>query len=173
MIHDTNLRRWADKNAEPRNRVTRRVDDLDRMWALLRDAAKTSQRFTGPPRTRYPSKSAWPDAPDEATWREIMAAYLQGGVIDKMPETENTPAQQSAHDISRADAVLDLFHQYALTGRGYTQRKRRQMLSAIHDAAKGHRVSRVRREYGLSLWAWNENKRKALEDMCRAIGWGA
>ena len=160
-------RHWqrADELAEPRDRKTMQVDDVDRMWALLQEAAQTSRWFSAPPRTGYPSQSAMPDSPDEISHWQAMLAYLRGEV-DEPPEMDERSIQPrpDPQAITRCDWVLKLFHTYALNGR----RNKMHGRKALWAYAAGAKAIKVRRKFGLSRYQMQRIKSDAMDDMLRA-----
>lgn len=138
------------------------VEDV--MWALFREAVETSRSYSSPPRTGYPSKSAMPEAPDEISpWARIMS-YLQGE-IQEMPVDGVARVRPSAAQISRADAVLYLWHTYALPRRGH----RKKMRQAVYAKAAGVPYRLIKARTGISRTALYNAQQDAMQDMWTAL----
>ena len=135
------------------------------MWELLREAACVSRAFDGPPSMGYPEKSSLPDAPDEMTpWQKQMA-YLRGE-LDELPEDEPTPPAPTSAEVSRAEAVLDLWHSHALWRGAYPHPCKRH----IYRLAEGATLGQVMRVTGMKRHEVLALKRKASVQMLRAAG---
>ena len=138
------------------------------MWELLCEAARVSRAFDGPPPMGYPEKSSLPDAPEEMTpWQKQMA-YLRGE-LDEMPEDEPTPPAPTSAEVSRAEAVLHLWHTHALWRGAYPHPFKRQ----IYRLAEGAPLGQVIRMTGMKRSEVLAMKRKASYQMLRAAGVGA
>lgn len=135
------------------------------MWELLREAARVSRSFAAPPHMGYPDKSSLPEAPDEMTpWQKQMA-YLRGE-LDQMPDDEPTDAAPTADEVSRADAVLHLWHTYALRRGEYPHPCKRH----IYRLAEGATLGRVMRMSGMKRHEVLAMKRKSAIEMLRGAG---
>ena len=135
------------------------------MWELLRDAAGVSQRaYSGPPRLGYPAKSAMPEGPAEITPWQMMAAYLRGEV-EEMPAEDAAPPRPSMEQVSRAEAVLDVWHWHALKRKGEKSRIKR----AVYLKACGVPDRKVRAVTGMTRQAIHAAKVEAMRDMWDAI----
>lgn len=131
------------------------------IWALLCDAASVSAiAGSRPPYQGYPTKSAMPDAPDEISMWQRLAAYMRGE-IDELPETESRPPRPSAEAISRSDAVLHVWHSHVTLGR---DKKR-----AVYIRACGGKPGLVRRITGMDITAQKAAKRRAIREMADFI----
>lgn len=131
------------------------------MWALLCDAARvTALAYRAQPYQGYPTKSAWPDAPDEITWWQQHSAYLRGEVED-LPADDSRPPIPTAAEISRAEAVLHLWHHAVTLGR---QRKRAVYLRACQRSA-----GKVTRITGETQREQKAARRRAIREMLGAI----
>ena len=141
------------------------VDDRAIMWALLCDAVKTSRlAYRGPPFPGWPSKSALPESPSEfSVWQQV-AAYLRGE-LEEMPQDESRPPLPSARQVTRAEAVLQLWHAKALRDMGAWARMRK----AVYMRACGRPNRVVAKVTGLKPKQIDHARRKAMDDMQKAI----
>lgn len=132
------------------------------MWALLRDAIRTSAiAYPAPPRTGYPVKSTMPDSPDEVSQWQRIAAYLRGD-LDEMPTDEGRPPRPDAATITRADIILHIWHNnVSLPGRAK---------KAVYIKAAGRPDRKVRAITGYSRDKIKAAKRRALREMLESIG---
>ena len=135
------------------------------VWCLLKEAAQVSRSFDGPPRSDYPEKAIWPDAPDEVTHYQRMAAYLRGEV-DEAPSDEPLPPIPSAAEVTRADMVLDAWHRWALRRGGHPHPHKRH----IYRLASGATLGTVCRLCGEKLGYVLQMRRDASVQMLRGIG---
>ena len=138
-------------------RANAKIDDAAIMWALLCEAVRTARSFPAPPRNGYPAKSAMPDAPDEVSPWQIMMAYLQGHQLDEVPDIDDRPPMPSADAISRADAVLHVFHHGVTLG----PKKKR----AVYLMACGTPPRIVHAKTGYNRDDAKNAKRRALGEM--------
>lgn len=139
------------------------INDRAIMWALLCMAVEVLDRaYTGPPRLTWPAKSTWPDAPDEVTAREKIVAYLRGD-LDEMPADEGTPPMPDATMVSIAEAVMELWHGYALKGARDWRRRR----TAVYLKARGVPDRVARHKTGLDRVSIKRAKWSAMDDMIR------
>jgi hypothetical protein len=135
------------------------------MWELLREAARVSRAFEPPPHSYYPAKASWPDAPEEMTpWQKQMA-YLRGE-LDEMPADEPLPIAPTAAEVTRAEAVLRLWHVHALRRGDYPHPAKRH----IYRLAEGATLGTVMRATGMPRHVVLGMKRQASEQMLRAVG---
>ncbi len=134
------------------------------MWELLREAAGISRSFDAPPRTGYPEKAMWPETPDEITPWQRQMAYLQG-TLDEVDHGEPPPPMPSAADVTRAEAVLDLWHRHALWRGGHPHPHKR----AIYRWADGGTLGLAIRMTGLRRHEVLALRQRAAEQMLRAI----
>ena len=158
MLHGINLvgDNWRDYD-EPETWAV--------MWELLREAARVSQAFDGPPSMGYPDKSSLPDAPEEMTpWQKQMA-YLRGE-LDEIPEDEPTSPAPTSAEVSRAEAVLDLWHAHALRRGAYMHPAKRH----IYRLADGATLGQVMRLTGMKRHEVLALKKKASIEMLLAAG---
>ena len=133
------------------------------MWALLCHAAKVSQiAYPAPPRLGFPAKSAMPDAPDDVTQWQLIAAYLKGEV-EEMPVDQSRPPMPSAEEISRADVVLHVWHRCALGDRGAKAKR------AVYLKACGVPDRKVRAVTGLKKERIRYLKDCAAQEMWEAV----
>jgi hypothetical protein len=135
------------------------------MWSLLCEAAEVSRSYNSPPRRWYPSKAAWPDVPDEITHWQKQMAYIQG-TLDEVGEDDPTPPMPSAAEVTRADAVLDLWHRHALR-RGDNPHP---MKRHIWSLAEGAPIGLVIRNSGMKRDEVLAMRAKAATQMLRAAG---
>lgn len=135
------------------------------IWELLKEAASVSHiAYGGPPRSGYPAKSAMPEAPDDISmWVRVME-YLRG-IADEMPEAANRPAQPSVAQIDRCEAILEIWHKYALTRRGARNRLR----NAVYSLACGVPVRKITARSGVKRTALYRARDDAMRDMLTAI----
>lgn len=135
------------------------------MWELLCEAARVSRSYEAPPRSDYPEKGAWPDAPDEMTHFQRGMAYLRGEIDEAAPD-EPLPPIPTAAEITRADAVLALWHNHALCRPGGPLPAKR----AIYALAEGKPLGAVMRMSGMNRHEVLAMRKKAAEQMLRALG---
>ena len=135
------------------------------MWELLCEAARVSRAFDGPPAMGYPEKSSLPEAPDEVTPWQRQMAYLRGE-LDELPEDEPTPPAPTSAEVSRAEAVLELWHSHALRRGAYPHPAKRH----IYRLADGATLGQVMRLTGMKRHEVLALKRKAAIEMLRAAG---
>lgn len=134
------------------------------MWELLREAARVSEASEPPPHTGYPAKASWPDFQDDVTHWHMQAAYLRGE-LDELPVEEPTAPVPTAQDVTRADAVLDLWHRRALIVGGRPHRHKR----AIYRLAAGATLGAVIRMTGLRRHEVLSLRKRAANEMLRAV----
>lgn len=137
------------------------ITDEQIAWALLCEAARTSRTFRAPPYQGLPTKSSWPDSPDEVTYWQKLTAYLQGEMLE-LPETESKPPRPSSEQITRADHVLQVWHHGVTLGR--LKKK------SVYCAACGYKPGLIKRVTGLTVQEVKNAKRRALSEM---VGWVA
>lgn len=135
------------------------------MWELFCEAVRISRSFEPPPRTGYPEKGAWPDAPDEMTPWQRQMAYLRGE-LDEVVHDEPEPPMPTAAEVTRAEAVLDLWHKHALWRGGYPHPAKR----AIYALADGKPIGAVMRMSGLKRHEVLAMQKRASEQMLRGAG---
>lgn len=150
--------------AEAAVEQARAGDDLkatDAMWALLKEAAQVSRIVhSNPPRTGYPQKSAMPDAATDVSAWHLMMSYING-TLEEKPEIRARPPQPSPYEITRAEAVLQLWHDAAL--RDYGDWKR--MKKAVYLKACGVPDRKVRAVTGYTRQRIHSAKVRAMQDM--------
>lgn len=135
------------------------------MWEMLREAARVSRiAYSAPPRTGYPVKSTMPDGPEEFSMWQRMSAYLRGEIGEVDVDCARPP-QPSADQISRADAVLHLWHNHALIRKGARSRIKRAVYLKACDVPD----RKVRAVTGLSREAIHRAKHEAMRDMLDAM----
>lgn len=150
--------------AESQIRSDKAMDELDVIWALLCDAAQVSgHAYSGPPAAGYPIKSTMPESGDEVTQWQMMSAYLRGEV-QEIPDGK-ARVQPTAHQISRAEAVLDVWHLFALTGIG----NRKKLKKALYLRACGVKMRRIRAVTGITRQQLHRAKQQAMGDMWGVI----
>ena len=142
-----------------------KLDATHVMWELLREAASVSARaYPAPPRSSYPAKSSMPDAPGEFSEWQRMAAYLRGEV-QEASDFQPTPPRPSAEQVTRAEAVLDVWHRHALRRKGDAPRIKK----AVYLKACGVKDARVRAVTGLTKQALHAAKVEAMRDMWSVV----
>lgn len=157
--------RWAEVAAVENARIGSAVGPVQVMWELLRDAARVSALAYPAERVRgYPSRSSLPEMPSDVTAWQMMAAYLRGEV-EEMPVSECRPPMPSAEQISRADAVLDVWHRHALGRLGDAPRIKR----AVYLRACGVPPRKIRSITGIERQALHRAKDEAMTDMWQAV----
>lgn len=164
--HDwTRALRWAEAAAVENARSDARLGPTHVMWELLRDAARVSAIAYPAERARgYPRRSALPEMPPDVTAWQMIAAYLRGEVED-MPVTDARPPMPSAEQISRADAVLAVWHGHALKRLGDAPRIKR----AVYLRACGVPPRKIRAITGIDRQALHRARDEAMADMWGAI----
>lgn len=135
------------------------------MWELLREAAAVSRSWDAPPRSGFPDRGSWPETPDEITTWQRQMAYLQG-TLDEAPQEEPEPPVPSAAEVTRAEAVLNLWHDSALIVGGQPHRHKR----AVWRLAEGAFLGSVTRMTGLHRSEVLALRKRAATDMLRAAG---
>lgn len=157
--------RWAQDAAVENARRGVQVSVEHVMWELMRDAAIVSGRaFKPPPHVGFPSKSSLPDGPEEVTMWHKVAAYIRGE-LDEMPTDEARPPMPSTEQVSRADAVLWVWHNHALRRKGDAPRIKK----AVYLKACGVADRKVRAVTGMTRQAIHAAKAEAMRDMWEAI----
>ena len=132
------------------------INDEAIIWALLCEAATVSKSYRLPPRQGYPTQSSWPDASDEVTMWQKISAYIKGE-LEELPEVDSRPPTPSAADISRADAVLTIWHHAVTLGRVRKQ--------AVYLRACGAKTGKVTRVSGVTVTDLKNDKRRAVSEM--------
>ena len=160
------LKRYAATIAEPRNRQTKVVDDVDLMWALVCEAANTDKQLPGPPAQGYGSTSAGFVQTDEISPWEKVSAYLRGET-EEIPETEGIDPKAPAAQISRAEIITEAFHSYTFTGKARKPERR----GALWMLASGTSSKAIQRASGWSGYQIREMKTEAMRDLMRAFQW--
>lgn len=136
----------------------------DVYWELLREAAWVSRKsFSAPPRAGFPAKSAWPEIADEISRWAMALAELQDVTYD----APDKPAelQPSAEQVSRAYAVLEVWHRAALNDYG----DRKRMKDAVWMKANGLKDRVVRAKTGMTRQRIHDAKCKAMDDMAQFV----
>lgn len=161
-------RRALSYGAEKAVEQARAGDDLkatDAMWALLREAAEVSRIVhSSPPHTGLPGKSAMPDAANDVSAWHLMMSYING-TLEEKPEIKARPPQPSPHEVTRAEAVLQLWHDFALRGVGDWKRMRK----AVYLKACGVPDRKVRAVTGYTRQRIHSAKVRAMQDMLDAV----
>jgi hypothetical protein len=138
------------------------------MYALLCDAVSVAAiAYQGPPRTRMPMKSVWPDVTDDVTMWQKITAYLNGQ-LDELPEAESQPPRPSSEQITRADMVLELWHKTALVNQGDSKRLRK----AVYLKCCGVKDRKVRAVTGYTRQKIHAAKQRAMRDMLYYVSAG-
>ena len=144
----------------------RRGDEMketDVAWALLVDAAQTSkQSYKAPPRQDFPSKSTMPDAPDEITHWQRMAAYLRGDTKQLDAAGTTRPPMPSAAAVTRAEKVLWVWHHKVKGGIKHKQ--------AVFLLAAGVPMRFITSQTGLHRGRLYNQRQLMMLDMLEAIG---
>jgi hypothetical protein len=153
--------RTVDELAEIHVRIDQDITDVDRMWGLFVEAVETARSLPGIPRLSGPVKSAMPEAPDEVTYWDVVAAYIRGDT-EEMPEVETRSAATRAQ-MTRHDLVMAYWHSAALRGKGDWRRLRR----ALWDYARGEKRGRVLRNHGVTSMGLTRLKKQAMADMIK------
>lgn len=135
------------------------------MWELLVEAVAISRGYDAPPRSTYPTRAMMPDAPDDVTWWQIQMDYIRG-TLDEIPQEDPTPPMPSAIEVTRADAVLDLWHKHALWRGDHPHPMKRH----IYKLAEGMPLGAVMRASGMKRHEVLAMKAKAATQMMRAAG---
>lgn len=168
---DITAQNWPRALSEGREKALEQIrrdrvpNDLDAMWWLLCDAAKVSaQAYDGPPQTGYPRKSSMPEAGDEVTQWQLISAYLRGEVSE-LPEEEGEEPIPEAARITRAQAVLDVWHHFALKTAG----DKRRLKEALYMRACGQKTRVIRAKTGLTHQQMSVAKRSAMQDMLDVV----
>lgn len=142
-----------------------KLDARHVMWELLCEAARVSKlAYRAPPHVGYPVKSSLPDAPPDFTMWQRIAAYLRGE-IEEVDEGDVSPPRPSIDQVSRADAVLHLWHAYALKRKGDAPRIKK----AVYLKACGVADRRVRAITGMTKQAIHAAKMEGMQDMWEAL----
>jgi hypothetical protein len=95
----------------------------------------------------------------------MQMAYIQG-TLDELPEEEHTPVMPSAAEVSRADAVLDLWHRHALWRGAHPHPAKK----AIYKLAEGMPLGAVMRATGMKRHEVLAMRAQAATQMLRAAG---
>ena len=134
------------------------------IWALFCEACRVSKSYAGPPRLGYPAKSSMPEPPEEITAWQRMAAYLRGEV-DELPQVDMAAPRPTAAEISRADAMLEVWHRAALIRKG----NRKALRKAVYALACGLPFRVIRERTGIGRTSLYRAKDAAMSDMWEAI----
>jgi hypothetical protein len=135
----------------------------ERMWDIFCEAQRTSQHWRSIPRSGHPSKSAWPDFPDEVDHHTRVRLAIQNGeslddVSGKPPRITPTARQ---HDM--AESIIRMFHAVALADYG----DRIRLLRAVAAHVVGVRISKITRATGLTRYRIERAKEQAMQDMAQ------
>lgn len=156
--------RWGEAAAEenpPPGGRTGPVRKWEIWWELFQSAIEVSRiAYRAPPRTGYPAKSMMPEAPDEITYWQKQAAYLRGD-LSELPVDDSKPPRPSAAEVSRAECVLEVYHNVALIGAKDWRRKRQ----AVFLRGSGVPAPAVRARTGLPKQTVQDAKVRAMRDM--------
>lgn len=136
------------------------------MWELMCEAARVSRSFDGPPRSGYPDRGAWPEVADEITPWQRQMAYLRGD-LDEVQLDEPTPPAPTSAEVTRAEAVLDLWHRYALWRGGHPHPCKRH----IYRLAEGASLGAVMRMSGLRRPEVLDMRTRAARQMLDGLRW--
>lgn len=141
-------------------RADARLGPEDVMWALFQDACRVSKTYSGPPRLGYPSRSSMPEAPGEqSAWAKVMD-YLRGEV-DELPVSDRAVVRPSAEEITRSEAVLLLWHRFALRKKG----KRVMLRKSVYALGCGAPYRAIRERTGIARASLYRAKDDAMHDM--------
>lgn len=142
-------------------RADARLGPPDVMWALFKDACRVAKTYSGPPRLGYPSRSSLPEAPaDASVWSQVMA-YLQGE-LHEMPSSDDVAVMRpTAEEISRSEAVLYVWHRYALSKKG----QRKKLRKCVFALACGAPYRAIRERTGIARASLYRAKDDAMHDM--------
>lgn len=136
----------------------------DVWWCLLCEAAWVARKsFSAPPRMGYPIKSVWPDMADDISRWAMAMAELQDATYDAPDKPADV--QPSAAQVTRAGAVLEVWHLAALTDYG----DKRRMKQAVWMKANGIKDRVVRAKTGLARQRIHDAKCKAMDDMAEFV----
>lgn len=145
-------------------RADARLGPPDVMWALFQDACRVSKTYAGPPRLGYPVKSALPEAPSDMSMWARMMAYLQGE-LQEMPGDGVAMVRPTAEEISRSEAILHVWHKYALAKKG----KRTILRKAVFAMACGLPYRAIRERTGIARASLYRAKDDAMRDMWEGV----
>ena len=154
--HDwrTTIRDGEAEAAESLRKGTR-MNGRHIAWALLREAIKVARvTYAAPSRSGYPQKCALPDGVDEVTVWQMVSSYLRGE-LENLPEPDTKAPRPSAKQISRAEVILELWHNAALAGKG----DKKRLKKAVYAKAAGRKPRHIHAATGLSykqLWKAQE-----------------
>ena len=154
--------RTVDELAEIHVRTDQEITDVDRMWGLFVEAVRTAKSLPGIPRLSGPVKSAMPEAPDEVTYWDVVAAYIRGET-EEIPEVHTTISATRAQ-MTRHDIVMGYWHSSALRGKGDWKRLRK----ALWCYARGDKRGKVIRQHGVTSMGLTRLKKQAMTDMIKA-----
>lgn len=137
------------------------VTDRDVWWALFREAVEVAAvAYMAPPRSYYPARSSMPESPDEiSTWAKVMA-YIRGQIED-LPATEARIPSPSVEQVTRAEMVLEVWHNAALRDLGDWRRLRK----ALYLRAGGCPPRKIRAVTGINRQRLSDAKARAMDDM--------
>ncbi|KAF0675085.1 hypothetical protein [Profundibacterium mesophilum] len=146
-------------------RKTGRLGPADVMWPLFCEAVRvTARAYTAPPRTGYPGRSAMPEAADDQTFWAMITAYLRGEV-EEMPAARSRSPLPSPEQVTRAEAVLDLWHYHALRDMGAWRGARK----AVYHKAEGMPLRKVRAVTGMAPEQVRRAQHRGMLDMWDAL----
>ena len=161
-------RAWkaGEELARERLRSNQNLTDILIVWALVVEAFKVSKiAYSAPPRTGYPQKSSLPEAPDDLSYWAKTIAALQGQIDASDLEMESSTPLPNAEQITRASAILILFHQFALPRKGDKSRIKK----ALALKASGIRQAAIIKATGLNKQSIFRAKEEACADMLDII----
>lgn len=145
-------------------RADKTLGPKDVMWELFKDACRVSKSYAGPPRLGYPAKSSMPEAPsDVSMWIRIMD-YLRGEV-DELPDAGIATVRPSAEEISRSEAVLYVWHQFALARKG----RRKALRKAVYAMGCGLPYRAIRERTGIARASLYRARDEAMHDMWAGV----
>ena len=164
--HDwTRTIRDAEDTAKDNKKSDAVLKDHHIGWELIREAAHVSRiAYPAPPRSGWPTTSSLPDAPDDVTQWQLMAAYLKGD-LESLPSSETKPSRPSAEQIDRAEVILHLWHHYALARKGDRSRIKR----AVYLKALGLNTLKIAGITGLTVRQIRSAQVEAAQDIVSQI----
>lgn len=116
--------------------------------------------YSSPPRTGLPMKSALPDGVVEVTVWQMISVFLRDE-LENLPSSDTKVPRPTAKQITRAEVMLELWHNVAPNDKG----DRKRLKCPVYLKAFGMRPRVVWTKTGLNyqqLW-------KAQKDVCSEL----
>lgn len=141
------------------------IKSRDVSWALFCEAIKVARTWPSPPRSGFPAKSGLPDAPDDVSYFvKLQLALKTGDSLDDVGFSQAPRFMPSALDQTRAEIVLDAFHDRCLQ-----VGDRKRLRSGVVALASGVKPIRVRNFTGLANGRLTRAKTRMCDELLDGI----